>query len=596
MSKSPLQLVFTPVLPLRFHHLLPLYFYPTQLRRSIDSVPASAPRARTGRSVLSCHAPRMTPMPMPSTRLAHLVVALLLSSCAAFLGADASVHEYAGERFTEYGNGFVLHGRQRGRLRLRIGRRVHPVREGGVQEDAGVGGRQPHGHGDGGHLRGRDRDTVGGTDAAGGRALCCTADMARLGRCTEGALALRRAPPNGTAGWPKVLAASFPPGGDGLQEAAFPDETVAVSRTGMYTLLFVHCDASLAGDQLAAQDDLEEQPRRVPARRMAPLLPFYGALSLAFAALASYWFAQYARHWRDVAPLQSLATLVIALGMTEAATWYFDLAELGESGLRPRGAAFWAATAGALRGAASRVLALLVARAHGVVRPCGRVRLGAGSPDLAPRFFVAAEALEVAENVGAVSDHSLAVAGEEDVPRAPRRGAERGVRLLDIQLPARRMTVKLEMYRKFTNALIIGVALSLGWITFEGHELLAMPRRVLVLNWHLSASTSSRRNEYNERWRAAWVIPAGWQLISFSLLCAVCLIWAPSHSSMRYAYSDEEGEECDLEDTRPLIRPGPLSYVDSWAISVSQDDTKVILRTDSGGVYAVKAGDGDKRV
>lgn len=29
------------------------------------------------------------------------------------------------------------------------------------------------------------------------------------------------------------------------------------------------------------------------------------------------------------------------------------------------------------------------------------------------------------------------------------------------------MTLKLEMYRKFTNALIIAVALSLGWITFE---------------------------------------------------------------------------------------------------------------------------------
>jgi hypothetical protein len=29
------------------------------------------------------------------------------------------------------------------------------------------------------------------------------------------------------------------------------------------------------------------------------------------------------------------------------------------------------------------------------------------------------------------------------------------------------MTGKLEMYRKFANALIIGVALSLGWITFE---------------------------------------------------------------------------------------------------------------------------------
>jgi hypothetical protein len=73
-----------------------------------------------------------------------------------------------------------------------------------------------------------------------------------------------------------------------------------------------------------------------------------------------------------------------------------------------------------------------------------------------------------------------------------------------------------------------------------------------------------------------------------SVLCMLLL-------AGRYAYSDEEGEECrDLEDTRPLIRPGPLSYVDNWAITVSQDDTKVILRTDSG-VYA-KAGDGGKRV
>jgi hypothetical protein len=38
--------------------------------------------------------------------------------------------------------------------------------------------------------------------------------------------------------------ASFLPGG---LDAAFPDETVAVAHTGMYTLLFVHCDALLAG-------------------------------------------------------------------------------------------------------------------------------------------------------------------------------------------------------------------------------------------------------------------------------------------------------------------------------------------------------------
>jgi len=248
-----------------------------------------------------------------------------------------------------------------------------------------------------------DRDAVGGADVSvsGGRALCCTPDMARLGACTEGAATYRAR--NGT-GWPRVFAASFLPGG---LEAAFPDETVSMARTGMYTLLFVHCDASLAGGQVAARGKtIWKNSRGYLPGRMAPLLPFYGAMSLAFAALAAYWFAQCARFWWEVVSLQSCATLVIALGMLEAATWYFDLAEFNESGVRPRGATFWAATSGALRGTAARVLVLAVAMGHGVVRPALKGLKSARVAGLGAAFFAAAEALEVSENVGTVSDHS----------------------------------------------------------------------------------------------------------------------------------------------------------------------------------------------
>ncbi|KAL6656953.1 hypothetical protein ACP70R_004733 [Stipagrostis hirtigluma subsp. patula] len=529
-------------------------------------------------------------MPMPASRLVHLAVAVVVVLSCGLLCADASVHDYAGERFAAVGNGFVLHGGSEG---------VYASAAAGafIRFEKVVFERTPEAaaaaEADGNRtatvtaviFEAGDRDAVGGADGAGGqRVLCCTPAMAKLGDCTEGVL-VHRAPNDTAGGWPRVLAASFPPGG-GL-EAAFPDVTVAVSRTGMYTLLFVHCDASLAvaGGQVVAAGGktIWKNSRGYLPGRMAPLLPFYGVMSLAFAALAAYWFAQCARFWRDVVPLQSCATLVIALGMVECATWYFDLAEFNESGVRPRGATFWAATSGALRGAVSRVLVLLVAMGHGVVRPT-LAGLSARVAALGAAFFAASEALEVGENVGTVSD---------DAP------ARRMFLLLPVatlntvfiywifgslsktlnKLKARRMTAKLEMYRKFTNALIIAVAVSLGWITFEIHF--------------------KSTDEYNERWRAAWVIPAAWQLISFSLLCAICLMWAPSHSSTRYAYSDEEEEgedvDRDMEDTRPLIfRPGPLSYVDSWAISVSQDATKVILRTDSG-VYA-KAGDGDKRV
>lgn len=39
---------------------------------------------------------------------------------------------------------------------------------------------------------------------------------------------------------------------------------------------------------------------------------------------------------------------------------------------------------------------------------------------------------------------------------------------------------------------------------------------------------------YNERWQNAWIIPAFWQVLSFSLLCIICALWAPSQNSMRY--------------------------------------------------------------
>ncbi|KAG8079746.1 hypothetical protein GUJ93_ZPchr0007g5375 [Zizania palustris] len=526
-------------------------------------------------------------MTTPSMRLVGVVAAAAVF--CAVLCAEASVHEYAGERFAGVGNGFVLHGGSEGVYASATAEsfiRFEKVAFRRTPESAAAAEK------DGNRtvtvtaviFEAGDRDAVGGSDDVGGgdRALCCTPDMARLGGCTEGAL-VYTAPPGGS-GWPKVLAASFLPG---RLAAAFPDETVAVARTGMYNLYFVHCDASLAAAGLVAAEGktIWKNSRGYLPGRMAPLKPFYGCMSLAFAALAASWFVQYARFWREVSPLQNYATAVITLGMVEVTTWYFDLAEFGESGVRPAGTTFWAATSGAVRGTASRVLVLLVAMGYGVLRPA----LGGASAKVAglgAAFLASSEALEVSENVGIVSDHSPA--------RMTRLFFILPAAILNTvfiywifsslsrtlaKLKARRMTAKLEMYRKFANSLIIAVSLSLGWTTFEVHF--------------------KSTDEHNERWRVAWVIPAVWQLISFSLLCAICLLWSPSHNSMRFAYSGDESEEGaeddddDVEDTRPLMRPGPLSYVDNWACYVTQD-AKVILRTDSG-LYT-KSIDGDKRV
>lgn len=38
---------------------------------------------------------------------------------------------------------------------------------------------------------------------------------------------------------------------------------------------------------------------------------------------------------------------------------------------------------------------------------------------------------------------------------------------------------------------------------------------------------------YNERWQNAWIILAFWHVLSFSLLCIICALWAPSQNTMR---------------------------------------------------------------
>uniref|UniRef100_A0A453B3V2 GOST seven transmembrane domain-containing protein n=5 Tax=Triticinae TaxID=1648030 RepID=A0A453B3V2_AEGTS len=538
----------------------------------------------------------LSSMPMPgssSVRLAHLLVPTLC--CAILLCADASVHDYAGERFAGLGNAFVLNGGSEGVY-------ASPAADSFIRFQKVAFKRTPESAAaaekDGNRtvtitavvFEAADRGAVGGSDvvAAGARALCCTPDMAKRGACTEGSLVYRAPNSAVAAGWPKVLAASFLPG---ALEAVFPDETVAVARTGMYSLRFVHCDASL--DVAAEGKTIWKNSRGygyLPGR-MAPLLAFYGVMSLAFVALAAFWFLRYARFWREVVPLQNFVTVVIALGMVEVTTWYLDLAEFSESGVRPAGTTFWAATSGAVRRTVSRVLVLLVAKGYGVVRPTlgGGASAGARVAGLGAAFFAASEALEVSEHVGAVSDHD----------HAPTRRLflVLTVAALDAvficwifsalsrtisKLKARRMAAKVETYRRLATSLTIAVAVSLGWIAFEVHF-------------------KSTDGYQSERWRVAWVIPAVWQLISFALLCAVCLVWAPSHDSARLACSDEGGDGGDGDDgddvedgARPLmLRTGPLSYVENWACYVTQD-AKIILRTDSG-VYA-KAGEEDKRV
>lgn len=244
-----------------------------------------------------------------------------------------------------------------------------------------------------------DRETIGGSAYGGQRAVCCTADLSKLGVCTQGEVIHR--PSSKDLSWPQVFGIKFEV--DEV-EATLPSNSIQITKTGMYNLYFIHCDLNLK-DLVVEGKSIWKNPTGYLPGRMAPLMNFYGFMSLAFVILGLFWFSQYARFWREVLHLQNCITLVITLGMFEMALWYFEYAEFNETGVRPMGITAWAVTFGTVKRTVARVIILMVAMGYGVVRPT----LGGLTSKvimLGGTFFLASEVLELVENVGAVSDLS----------------------------------------------------------------------------------------------------------------------------------------------------------------------------------------------
>lgn len=459
---------------------------------------------------------------------------------------QASVHNYAGEKFTRKGNAFVVHGGSEGIYYSRPNLNESTASSNGDAyirfEKITFQKTQELTNYSTGSIYAilfevDDRETIGGSAYGGQRAICCTSDLAKLGACKEGEVIHRLSTTN--PGWPEVFTVPF----DSNDKTFIMEpRSVQITRTGMYNLYFMHCEPKL-GDVTVEGKTIWKNPTGYLPGRMAPLLNFYGFMSLAFLVLGIFWFSQYARFWKEVLQLQNCITLVITLGMFEMALWYFDYAEFNESGVRPTGITIWAVTFGTVKRTVSRLIILTVSMGYGVVRPT----LGGLTSKvvmLGATFFLASEVLELVEHVGAVSDLSGKAMLFLSLP----------VAVLDAffvlwiftslsstlnKLQAKRMMGKLDIYRKFTNALAVAVIVSVGWICYELYF--------------------KSTDVYNEQWQNAWIIPAFWHVLSFSLLCIICALWAPSQNSMRYAYSDDGSEEFDKEDTLMLIKPSPVS-------------------------------------
>ncbi|KAL9245967.1 hypothetical protein vseg_019557 [Gypsophila vaccaria] len=467
--------------------------------------------------------------------------------------SSASIHTYDHQLFAEAGNAYLLSGGSEGFVASRAAipppssKRLvrHSLHDGlsfiRFENISFWRSKEAAEHQSGEHGSGlvyvvifeaADRDDIGGSAYGGQRSICCTPDLAKLEGCKQGEVIKTRSSTD--SNWPVILNVKFK--GNSVKARMLRKE-VYISKTGMYNLFFISCDPKLKGLVMYGRTIWKNPDGYLPGR-MAPSMKFYGFMSVAYLLLGAIWAFQYVRHWNEVLQLQHCIAAVVALGLLEMFFWYIDYAHFNSSGVRPAVLTSWVVTLGAARSTLARLLILSVSMGYGVVRPT----LGGLTSKvlvLGATYFVATLLLDITEYVGSVSD----VSGRSRLLLVLPDSCLDSFLIIWIftslsktleQLQAKRTSVKLDIYRKFSNALTVSVIASVAWIVYEVYFKATDP--------------------FNERWQSAWIITAFWDILSFTLLCIICYLWAPSQSAQRYAYSAEAGEEHVDEEVQSLTR------------------------------------------
>lgn len=244
----------------------------------------------------------------------------------------------------------------------------------------------------------KDRERIGGSFLKA-EAICCTPELAHAGSCKLGEVIIHKNEDNPE--WPMRIKTFFE--GKNVEKAMSP-KTVEINSTGMYYLYFMFCDPTLKGTLIKGRTVWRNPDGYLPGK-MAPLMTFFGFMSLAYLVLGLIWFLRFVRFWKDIIQLHYHITAVISLGMCEMAVWYFEYANFNSTGTRPMGITLWAVTFSSIKKTLSRLLLLVVSMGFGVLKPTlggitSKVLL------LGVIYFVASEALELVEHLGNINDFS----------------------------------------------------------------------------------------------------------------------------------------------------------------------------------------------
>lgn len=382
------------------------------------------------------------------------------------------------------------------------------------------------------------------------------------------------------------------------------EEAITVEKSGMYYLWFVTCDDDLAAVTVDGATEWKNPTGYLPGA-MIPLVRLSAVAAAAYAVVGGLWLVACLRAEKgDVGTLQGALAAVVALGAAEHAVWFADYSAFNASGKRPVATTGVALAAGVARRTLGRYVALAVALGHGVMTsslaPATRAKVAC----LCAVYALASATAAGVASVGAVDDAagggSVVGLGGVGAGAAGLGGlgdafsSKAGFARLMLAAPAaladaafvlwifsslsktlaaaaaRRATAKLDLYRKFTNALAVSVWASVAWAGYEAYARVA--------------------DSAGERWRSAWVLPGFWVALDWGVTCAVAALFRPRAAASRFAYSEADADEWEQAEKGSGNGNGGGAPVGSIAIAAIGGSKSPLPRSSGEGVSGEEVG------
>lgn len=327
------------------------------------------------------------------------------------------------------------------------------------------------------------------------------------------------------------------------------DLPVPVRSTGVYILVYSNC-GNFSEAMVSGSVVVKNAYGFLPGNEYHKM-PFYGWLSLIYAAMAVTWMALSLRWWRELFHIQYCIAGVILLGLVEAFTWWIFYNEWNHSGVRGRFLFIMAILSSVMKSVFSYMLVLVASLGWGVTRPYLDHRTILKVQAISFLYIVLDFIRESVLSFRHSHSLSLTFVLLCLLPVALLNGVIfywifTALSSLMETLKERRQNEKLVLFERLWTILVASLAIASLTLLFQIFDL----SRSISIRWHYQ-----------------WFFADGVSHILFLLvLAAMMYLWAPHTNSQRYAYSQQiDGDDHDE-------KPGTGSEKAVWADEDGLDD------------------------